>query len=335
MKTTASYSDGATSQVTQIELMFNDDGSIHLLLPGRGEAYLLDDVKFSSRLGNTPRLMTMPDGSTCHIADNDLVDAFLKQHKTAIAASIVHALESRAVYVLAAVVFTGLFTWGMLTYGIPAMATKIAYNLPESVDRALGKGTLETMDKIVFEPSSLDEATQERFRARFAEMQLDIANSNDYRLEFRNGGKEIGANAFALPSGIIVVMDELVKISKNDDEVIAILAHEIGHLVHRHSVRMAMQNSAVAVLVATLTGDPFSTSSLIVALPTVLVNSKYSREFETEADDYAYQYMLDNNMDTKTFADILERITGAERDSELESYLSSHPGTTERVQRFK
>jgi Zn-dependent protease with chaperone function len=88
-------------------------------------------------------------------------------------------------------------------------------------------------------------------------------------------------------------------------------------------------------LIAAITGDPFSTSSLVVALPTVLVNSKYSREFETEADDYARLYMRDNNMDTKAFASILERITGSEKATGLESYLSSHPGTAERVQRFR
>jgi Zn-dependent protease with chaperone function len=334
MKTRAIYYDGSTSDASEIELVFNDDGSLHLLRPGWGASHLLADVKFSSRLGNTPRVLTLPDGSTCHIADNDMVDAFLRQHKTARTASLIHALETRLVYVLAAVLFTVIFSWGMVTYGIPAMATKIAYNLPDKVDRALGKGTLETLDKIAFEPSTLDEETKTRLLQRFADMKQDIANSEDYRLEFRDSEK-IGANAFALPSGIIVVTDGLVEISENDDEIVAILAHEIGHLVHRHSVRMAMQNSAVAVLIAAITGDPFSTSSLVVALPTVLVNSKYSREFETEADDYARLYMRDNNMDTKAFASILERITGSEKATGLESYLSSHPGTAERVQRFR
>lgn len=334
MKTSASYFDGSTSEASPIELSFNDDGSIQLLHQGRSESYFLADVKFSSRLGNTPRVLTLPNASSCHIADNDLVDAFLRQHKSARTASVVHTLESRISYVIAAVLFTAIFTWAMVTYGIPSLATKIAYNLPENIDRALGQGTLETLDKIAFEPTTLDEATQTRLRKRFAEMQQHVTNSAAYRLEFRSS-EDIGPNAFALPSGIIVMTDELVKISKQDDELVAILAHEIGHLVHRHSVRMAMQNSAVAVLIATITGDPFSTSSLIVALPTVLVNSKYSREFETEADDYAYRYMLDNGLDTKPFADILERITGSEKDSEFETYLSSHPGTAERVQRFR
>lgn len=334
MRTRASYFDGNTSEASEIGLLFTDDGRIHLLRFGKDDSYLLADVKFSSRLGNTPRVLTLPNGGTCHIADNDLIDAFLSQHKTARAASVIHLLESRVVYVLAALLFTAIFSWGMVVYGIPELAAKIAYHLPESVDLALGKGTLNTLDKVAFEPSQLDEKTQARLQKRFAEMKNHIPNSASYRLEFRSSEK-IGANAFALPSGIIVVMDGLVKISKNDDEIVAVLAHEIGHLVHRHAIRMAMQNSAVALLIAGITGDPISTSSLIAAMPTVLINSKYSREFETEADDYAYQYMVNNHMDTRAFANILERITGSDKQTGFESYLSSHPGTDQRVRRFR
>ncbi len=334
MKTRARYYDGSASVVSEIEIALNDDGSIHVLHSGHGETYLLTDVRFSSRLGNTPRLLTLPNGATCHIVDNDLVDAFLKQHSAVRSSSFIHALESKISYVIAAVIFTAAFTWGMITYGIPAMASEVAYRLPDSVDRSLGTGTLETLDKIAFEPTKLDAAVKMRLTKRFDKMKQAITDSSDYRLVFRSG-KEIGANAFALPSGIIIVTDELVTISKNDDEIVAILAHEIGHLIHRHSIRMAMQNSAVAVLIAAITGDPFSTSSLIVALPTVLVNSKYSREFETEADDYAYQYMTTNNIAPHYFADILERITDTKKESKMESYLSSHPGTAERVQRFR
>ena len=98
---------------------------------------------------------------------------------------------------------------------------------------------------------------------------------------------------------------------------------------------MVLQNSAVAVLVATITGDPFSTSSLVVALPTLLANSKYSRDFETEADDYAYHFLQDNNIETSTFSDMLERITDNAKQSGIEMYLSSHPTTIDRLQRFK
>lgn len=333
-KTQAEYHDGIRSNSTLVELMLNDDGSICISGKGVSKICLLKDVSFSPRLGNIPRVITLSDNATCHVADNGLIDTFLKTHKKGVASSIIHLLESRIVYVLAAVLFTVFFSWGMFVYGVPYFSKQMAFNLPIEVDRALGQGTIETLDKIVFTDSELEVEVQHQLESRFDEMKASIEDSQDYKLLFRHGNK-IGANAFALPSGIIVVTDELVELSEHDDEVIAVIAHEIGHLAYRHSVRMVLQNSAVAVLVSTITGDPFSTSSLVVALPTLLANANYSREFEHEADNYAYQYLTANEMQQDSFAIILEKITKSESEQGIENYLSSHPVTSERIGRFK
>ena len=271
MRINAECHDGESSIRKQVELVFNDDGSIQLYTDDGNQLYQLDEVSFSSRLGNTPRALKLPDNAVCYINENDLIDDFLKKHGTHTVASIIHLLESRITYVLSAVFFTAVFSWAMVVYGIPFMSSEIAHNLPADVDRALGKGTLDTLDKIVFSESSLDDDKRVRLMARFDDMKLQIEGGQDYKVVFRQGGK-VGANAFALPSGIIILTDELVELSEDDDEIISVVAHELGHLVHRHSVRMVLQDSAVAVLIATITGDPFSTSSLVVALPTLLVN---------------------------------------------------------------
>lgn len=336
LKTTAEYHDGKSSNSTQVELVFHDDASISVNGEGISQLHLLNNVSFSPRLGNIPRVLTLPDNATCHISDNDLIDEFLKTHKHGTVSSIIHLLESRIVYVVAAILFTALFSWGMVTHGVPYLARQIAFNLPVDVDQALGQGTLETLDKIIFTDSTTKPEIQERLKSRFEKMKYSIDGAEDYQLLFRHGNK-IGANAFALPSGIVVITDELVALSESDDEVIAVLAHELGHLVYRHSIRMVLQDSAIAVLVSTITGDPFSTSSLVVALPTILANANYSREFEREADDYAYQFLTENNIPLVSFATMLEKITEAEEgeESDIESYLSSHPATNNRTKRFK
>jgi len=333
-KTQAEYYDGVSSNSTPVALELHDDGSLCISGKGVSKLCLLNDVSFSPRLGNIPRVITLPDNATCHVHDNDLIDAFLKMHKKGDASSIIHLLESRIVFVLAAVLFTLFFSWGMFAYGVPYFSRQIAFNLPIEVDRSLGQGTLEAMDKIVFTDSVMAVERRHRLASRFDEMKSSVEGAQDYKLLFRHGN-EIGANAFALPSGIIVVTDELVELSEHDDEVIAVIAHEIGHLAYRHSVRMVLQNSAVAVLVSTVTGDPFSTSSIVVALPTLLANANYSREFEREADNYAYQYLTTNEMPLDSFAIILEKITESETERGIENYLSSHPVTSERIGRFK
>ena len=296
--------------------------------------YFIVDLKISSRLGNTPRSIIFPDGSKCEVQDNDAIDAALAAYRPSNSNTFIYKLESRLLYVVLAIVFTVIFSWLMVVYGIPAIAEKAAYALPPEMDRSLGSGTLKALDETFFSESELEAETQQRISERFHSMAAKVENGHDFSIVFRKGGS-IGANAFALPSGTIVLTDELVAMSENDDELASIIAHEIGHLVHRHSVRIVLQDSAIALLIATVTGDPFSSSSIVIALPTVLINAQYSQDFETEADNFAYNYMLSNNIPTQAFADIMLRISGGEDSSAMEKYLSTHPGTQERIARFR
>ena len=335
MSLTGTWYDGATSHAEQVELSISADRQVRIHGSSVDQRFHIDDLKISDRIGNIPRALELPGGGRCAVSDNDALDSFLEQlGYTGNTTSWIHVLESRWRYVALAIVITTVFSWSMFVWGIPALADHAARALPTSVDRALGQGTLKILDRGLLAESGLDATVRQRLLQRFDTMTRKLEDGNHYRLEFR-AGKKIGANALALPSGIIVVTDELIELADYDDEVIAVLAHEIGHLVHRHSVRLVMQDSAVALLVTTITGDAFSSSSLAAALPIVLLHSSYSQEFETEADRYARDYLVDNNIPTGVFADILERISADEDTSAVDKYLSTHPGTPERIEMFR
>jgi len=80
--------------------------------------------------------------------------------------------------------------------------------------------------------------------------------------------------------------------------------------------------------------EPATTQTLAVALPTVLVHASYSRDFETEADDYAYDYLIENRIPTQSFAKILIRLSGDSETDSMAAFLASHPGTRDRIRRF-
>jgi Zn-dependent protease with chaperone function len=170
------------------------------------------------------------------------------------------------------------------------------------------------MDRLFFSPSELNEPRQRELHAIFSDIHAifsDIAEAStddhEFKLIFRKSPR-IGANAFALPSGIVVVTDELVTLARNDNEIIAVLAHEIGHVVHRHALRRLLQDSTVVLVIAAVTGDIASITSLAATIPVVLVEAKYSRDFEREADDYSLQYLRTNDISPRHFADILQRM---------------------------
>jgi predicted Zn-dependent protease len=249
---------------------------------------------------------------------------------------MVHRLENKFAYAVAALVFTAISLWLFVEYGIPELAKRAAFAAPPSISTRLGSEGLTILDKVLFKPSELSDERKAEFVARLSEIKSRIEDAPELKIVFRKGGV-VGANAFALPSGTIVFTDELIELSEDDLEVTAILAHEVGHVTGRHSLRMILQNSTVALIISSITGDITSITALSATIPTILVEAKYSKGFEREADTYALTYLKDAGVDTIHFANILERMEKARGggDNGKFNYLSSHPATKERVERFK
>jgi Zn-dependent protease with chaperone function len=328
------YYDGKTSRRAEVRITLDRAGVLHISGSNGELNYPLSQLRVMPRVGNTPRSIYLPDGAKCETPDNDAIDAFLRQRGTGRWQAFVHALESRLLYVLPTVALTVLVLWALVQYGVPALAKHLAFALPESVDAQLGAGGLAALDRSFFSPSALDPSRQRQLRALFARMTQGLDDRHRYRLEFRRG-KTVGANAFALPSGIIVVTDELVALAHNDNEIAAVLAHEIGHVVHRHALRRMLQDSAVVLVIASVTGDVSSVSSLAATVPTLLVEAKYSRAFEREADGFALDYLRAHDIPPRYFADILRRLERQRRGGGVHDFLATHPTTEERVQLFE
>jgi len=331
----ASFYDGKTSEKTEVELQFYASRQLRISGLAKDVLYELSEVRITPRLAKTPRSIYLPDGARCEALDNEAIDAVLRHYGIGKWQAFVHKLESKFLYVLIALVITIVAVWGLVAYGVPALAEYAAHSLPPTVDIALGRQGLSVMDRLFFSPSELSEQRLRELDLLFMNMTRGIAGGYTFRLELRKGNG-VGPNAFALPSGIIVLTDELVLLTKHKDEQIAILAHEIGHLVHRHALRRLLQDSTTALIVVSITGDVTSIGALSAALPTLLIEAKYSRDFEWEADQYALKYLKNNNIAPKYFADILLRLEKATPQyNDAYHYLSSHPATRERLRVFQ
>lgn len=126
-------------------------------------------------------------------------------------------------------------------------------------------------------------------------------------------------------------MNELIQLSQNDPEILAVLAHEQGHLVHRHSLQQALNSLGMSLLIISITGD---TSDLLVTLPGLLVSARYSQDFEMEADNFAIQALKKLGLSPLHLADFFEKMeTG--HDHPGWSMISSHPDTQKRIDNAK
>lgn len=331
----ASFYDGTSSRRYAVTMRADEDGALSINGEGVQRRYTAEDIRTAYRVGKQVRRIELADGASLEANYSPQLDAMLDLSKAQRHQGFVHGLESKLKYIAIALVLTLVVAWGFLTWGIPAMAKGIAFSLPAETQDYLGRGALQGMDKFLTSPSKLSKARQKTLVKKFAWLTRGLPNRQRYELVFRDS-KKIGANALALPSGTIVVTDGLVKLAHNDEEIEAVLAHEIGHEVYRHSLRQAIQSSSAAVIIALMAGDVSSISSFASALPTLLVNMDYSRKFETEADQYARKLMLEKGIPLKRFADILTRLTHSDKhQGEPPAFLSSHPATRERIKAFQ
>lgn len=329
MNITGRYFDGETSTSTDVTAEF---GAGTLTLRGLPEDRVVpfSQIDISDRIANIPRRLYLPGGAMFETAENEAVDRARDAAGLQTKSAFVHWLESRWPIAIGALASVVVMAFAFLRWGIPAVADWTARVLPPEVDRAIGGGTLDLLDRYVFLASDLTIERQRQLEARFARMTDRLKDGHTYRLELRDG-RRLGANAFALPSGIVVMTDQLVQLSENDDELVAVLAHEIGHVRGRHALRQMLQAAGVSALAVALLGDLSSISGILSAAP-ALLTAKQSRDFEREADAFAKQWLHDNHIDESNFDAILCRMEGKHGGSKQSvDFFASHPPTDERV----
>ena len=330
------YFDGRSSAPVEATLEFGADGLVRVHGLTEPVAAPVLEVDISDRIGNIARRISFPEGGVFETHDNDAVDAALDAAREVVGlrhgSGLVHWLESRWQVALGAVAGVVIITVAFLVWGVPAIANWAAGVMPASMDRAIGAGTLEVLDRVAFEKSDLPKARQRELKAMFTRMTAPLHDDHDYELELREGGG-LGANAFALPSGIVVMTDQLVALSKSDDELRAVLAHEIGHVRGRHALRHLLQAAGITAIATALLGDVSSISGILSAAP-ALLDAKNSRDFETEADDFARQWLKDNHVAESSFDAILCRLSqqeGPEAGKKDFDFFSTHPATGKRA----
>ena len=366
------------------ELIFKHDRYILTVEGQAPKAGAATGLKISDRVGNIARKVTFENGSLFETHDNDMMDIWLDQmdHKDN-RSQVLHLLESRWRWIGLALVATIVIVWASIRFGLPWGSEKLAHALPAQANQWIADGAMESLDEVMFEPSQLSDARQADIQRHFQTKLVPLQNGqHEYKLLFRympemdledilsdldftqdEESKEESskkkpkppidpnnpgvANAFALPSGEIVVTDGLVALIKNQDELDSILLHEMGHVEYRHSLRQLIESSALSLGVLLVIGDVSALDGLLVGLPTFLINNHYSRTHESEADTYAFDKMIKAKIDPIAFSNIMSRLDkqglseteikelDAGATSKVNEYLSTHPNTSERLENAK
>ena len=287
----------------------------------------------SDYLARVPRKVTFIDGSVFETMDNDGVDEMFDK-KLHFARSLT-AVESSYKLVALIAVLTVVTLFSIYRFGLPMAAKAAAVITPNIIVELIDVGTLPTVDKILFHKSKLSAERKAELTELFSKLSTGADTDGlKLRLLFRDGGA-LGANAIALPGGTIILTDQLAMMAKSTDEIAGVFAHEIGHVVERHSLQQLYRILGVAAIVTVIAGDSGQIVEDIVTQAAALQNFSYSKKFETGADIYSARLMLSKGRNPLAFIDLLGRITKDDGTKKESNWLATHPGTFNRAQAVK
>ncbi|MBL8323883.1 MAG: M48 family metallopeptidase [Rubrivivax sp.] len=300
----------------------------------------LAQVHWPERTRHGRRVVHLAGGGQFEFPDAAAFDAWRAAHgvgESWVVRAQQHWRATLAALVLLVAVLMAGYRWG-----VPWAADALVAAVPTQLDRAVGEAAFDNLRQRWLGPSALPEARQQALRelcAASLQAALPAAEQRPWTLHFARGGKVLGANAFALPGGSIVITDEMAALLEgHDDTLVGVFGHEYGHVHQRHGMRALARFTLVSTATSVALGD-FST--VLAGLPALLAQLGYSRDAEREADEMAARVLVASGRRPEVMAVLFERLSrrsgrqSGEGAGSLPIALASHPHDEERVRFFR
>jgi predicted Zn-dependent protease len=232
------------------------------------------------------------------------------------------------------VLFTSIMAGGEVWAQNPFTST--AYDpvfIGEESEIEIGKSTDEQLRQKY--RISTDRQLNERIAAIGQKLAVRSERSN-LKYSFTVIDDEL-VNAFAAPGGFIYITTGILKKLKNEHEISGVLGHEIGHVVHKHSLK-ALQRQMLAQfglsIMGAMLGDGGLSGSLIVKaseISTSLLLLKNSRENELQADAEGVRIMHAAGYNPRAMIDIQRMLLKEAGGKNPPAIISTHPPSQERI----
>ncbi len=218
---------------------------------------------------------------------------------------------------------------------VPVMADQLARFIPPEGERALGEKTLEQIQTALgndFLP--IDFCTEPKGTAALRKMQ-DRLQHDDLGLPYPVTISVLDhpmVNAFALPGGQVVFFSGMIDAADNPDEIAAVMAHEIGHVVARDPTRIALRSAGSLGVIGLLLGD-FAGGAAVLYMVEQLIQADYSQEAEAAADEFGIEMLIHANVDPGALGTLFEKLREEYGDtSGFAEHFATHPSLGDRIE---
>lgn len=216
-------------------------------------------------------------------------------------------------------------------WGIPALAAVSARVVPVTWEEALGEQTAANLAPPA--RRCVQPAAQRAIDGIVSRLILERPSPYTFRVIVVD---DRIVNAFAAPGGYVIVMRGLLERTRSAEELAGVLAHELQHVLQRHSTRLIIQHASTGLLIAALAGDATGAVAYGVQSARVLAELRYNRQFEDEADAHGIAMLRDARIDPRGTIDFFERLLADEQDQPRPlTYLSTHPAARDRIERLR
>jgi Zn-dependent protease with chaperone function len=211
------------------------------------------------------------------------------------------------------------------------LARAVAGRLPLAWEQQFGEAAMESVRKeMKIIKDSKWEAQLDVIRSR-----LLPGNTNGMYPIHIHVAESSELNAFALPGGHIVVFTGLLKAVDRPEELAGVLAHEIAHVNERHVLRKLVESLGLVLVIQALFGDTSGLLAIASQASEILLQQKFSRDFEREADDVGWRYLVTAKIDPRGMIDFFTKLKKEAAGSTHLTLLATHPPTDERIQRLE
>ena len=227
------------------------------------------------------------------------------------------------------------FVWAVWALRDP-VAGFIARGVPVSWEEQAGEVIARTFTTQAYDTPAVTQALNE-FVAPLSAVVADTGFTPRFFIV-----PEKNVNAFALPGGTIVIFSEAIEKAESGNEVLGVLAHELGHVTERHVLRNIISSVGLYAIFSFLVGDAVGGIAALTNAAPLLISKSYSRDLERDADAIGFQYLISANIDPRGMVAFFNRIVAIEKKTNAVfpdasrlldglSFLSTHPNTEERI----
>lgn len=232
------------------------------------------------------------------------------------------------IYAAIATLLVGL---GLYRWGVPYLVHHITPLVPVSWEKKLGESQLD-----ILAPSERRIRDPRMDRALQKIVDRLSATLRHCPYHFKVVVCDLPMfNAFALPGGPIVVLRELLVKTRSPEELAGVLAHEMQHVLKRHTTQKIIQDSSTGLLISAMAGD--ATGSMAFGLQSArnLALLEYGREEEAEADQEGMKMILAARINPAGMIRFFEELQKVDKMPEFLKYVSSHPATVDRIKNLR